>query len=61
MPKRKVRQPEFTHSTFGTFIKNKEIIQKFKETGDSQYNYKKKKDKVYFQHDMAYQDFKRFN
>ena len=59
-----VRQPEFTHSACGTFIKNKEIIQKFKETGDSQYNYqkkKKKKDKAFFQHDMAYGDFKRFN
>ena len=56
-----IRQPEFTHSACGTFIKNKEIIQKFKETGDSQYNYQKKKDKVFFQHDMAYGDFKRFN
>ena len=62
MPEMLVRQPEFEHSACGTFIKNKEIIQKFKETGDSQYNYqKKKKDKAFFQHDMAYQDFKRFN
>ena len=43
MPEMLVRQPEFKHSACGTFIKNKEIIQKFKETGDSQYNYQKKK------------------
>ena len=46
MPEMLVRQPEFEHSACGTFIKNKEIIQKFKETGDSQYNYQKKKKKT---------------
>ena len=61
MPEMLVRQPEFTHSACGTFIKNKKIIQKFKETGDSKYKKKKKKDKAFFQHDMAYEDFKRFN
>ena len=38
--------------------KNKERIQKMKETGDSQYIYQKKLDKACFQHDMAYEDFK---
>ena len=33
--------------------KNKERIQKFKETGDSQYIYQNKLDKVCFQYDMA--------
>ena len=28
-------QPGFTYSAFGPLIKNKEGIQKFKETGDS--------------------------
>ena len=38
--------------------KNKEQIQKFKETGDSRYNYQNELDKLCFQHDMAYRDFK---
>ena len=38
--------------------KNKERIQKFKETGDSLYIYQNELDKVYFQHDTAYGDFK---
>ena len=38
--------------------KNKERIQKFRETGDSQYIYQNKLDKACFQHDMAYGDFK---
>ena len=38
--------------------KNKERIQKFKETGGSRYIYQNKLDNVCFQHDMAYGDFK---
>ena len=38
--------------------KNKERIQKFKETGDSRYIYQNELDKACFQHDMAYGDFK---
>ena len=38
--------------------KNKERIQKFTETGDSRYIYQNELDKVCFQHDMAYGDFK---
>ena len=53
-----LKQPGFTYSTCGTFTKNKEIIQKFKETGDKSYIYKNKLDKACFQHDMAYRDFK---
>ena len=30
-----LRQPGFTYSASGSFTKNKERIQKFKETGDS--------------------------
>ena len=41
-----------------TVYKNKERIQKFKETGDTNYIYKKELDNVCFQHDMAYEDFK---
>ena len=48
MPEMHLRQPGFTYSTFGPFTKNKERIQKFKETGDSQYIYQNKLDKAYF-------------
>ena len=40
------------------FTKNKERIQTFKETGDTNYIYKNKLDKFCFQHDMGYGDFK---
>ena len=53
-----LRQPGFTYSTCGPFTKNKERIQKFKETGDSRYIYQNELDKACFQHDMAYGDFK---
>ena len=53
-----LRQPGFTYSACGPFTKNKERIQKFKETGDTSYIYKNELDKSCFQHDMAYGDFK---
>ena len=34
MPETYLRQPGFTYSTCGPFTKNKERIQKFKETRD---------------------------
>ena len=40
------------------FTKNKKKIQKFKETGDTDYIYKNELNKACFQHDMAYGDFK---
>ena len=55
-----LRQPEFTYSACGTFTKTKERIKKFKQTGDSRYIYRNQLDKVCFQHDMAYGDFKDF-
>ena len=57
MPEMHLRQPRFTYSACGPFI-NKEIIQKFKETGDSQNIHQNELDKAYFQHDMTYVDFK---
>ena len=39
-------------------LKNKERIQKFKETGDTRFIYINELDKASFQHDMAYGDFK---
>ena len=58
MPEIHLRQPGFTYSACGPFTKNKERIQKFKETEDTSYNYKNELDKACFQHDMAYGDFK---
>ena len=58
MPEMHLRQPGFTYSACGPFMKNKERIQKFKETGDSRHIYQNELDKACFQHDMAYGDFK---
>ena len=39
MPEMYLRQPGFTYSASGPFTKNKERIQKFKESGDLRYIY----------------------
>ena len=51
-----LKQSGFTYSACGPFTKNKERIQKFKETGDSRYIYQNKLDKDCFKHDMVYGD-----
>ena len=53
MPGMHLRQPRFTHSACGPFTKNKNRIQKFKETGDTSYIYKTELDKACFQHDSG--------
>ena len=58
MPEMHLKQLIFTYSACGPFTKNKERIQKFKETGDTSYIYKNELDKACFPHDMAYGDFK---
>ena len=58
MPKMHLKHPGFTYSACGPFTKNKERIQKFKETGDTSYIYKNELDKACFQYYMAYGDFK---
>ena len=61
MPEMHLKKSQFTYSACGPFTKNKEIIQKFKETGYTNYSYKNVKnvlDKACFQHDMASGDFK---
>ena len=55
MPEMHLKQPGFNYSGCGSFTKNKERIQKFKETWDTSYIYK---NKACFQHDMVYGDFK---
>ena len=49
-----LRQPKFIYSGCGSFTKNKERIQKFKETENTKNIYRNELDKVCFQHDMAY-------
>ena len=53
-----LKQLGFTYSAYRSFTKNKERIQKFKETEDTSYIHKSEHDKACFQHDMAYEDFK---
>ena len=58
MPVMHLKEPRCSYSALGAFTKNKERIQKFKETGEVSYIYKSELDKACFQHDMAYGDFK---
>ena len=58
MPEMHLRQPQFTYSACGSFTKHKQRIQKFKETGDTNYIYKNELDKACFVHDAAYSDSK---
>ena len=58
MSKIHLKQPVFTYSACGPFTKNRERVQKFKETGDSTYIYRNELDKACFQYYMAYGDFK---
>ena len=58
MPEMHLKQPGLTYSASGPFTKNKEKIEKFKETGDANYIFKNELDKACLQYDMAYGDFK---
>ena len=58
MPEMHLRQPQFTYSACGPFTKHKQRIEKFKETGDTNYIYKNVLDKACFAHDAAYSDSK---
>ena len=53
-----LRKPQFTYSACGPFTKHKQIIQKFKETADTNYIYKNELDKACFAHDAAYSESK---
>ena len=58
MPEMDLKQPDFTYSTCGTFIRNKDRIQKFMSRGNTDYIYKNDLDKACFQHNMAYGKYK---
>ena len=46
-----LKQPRFTYSACGPFAENKERIEKFMQTGNTDFIYK---NEACFQHDMAY-------
>ena len=52
LPEMHLKQPGFTYSACGSFTRNEERIEKFKETGDTNYIYINELDKACFQHDM---------
>ena len=54
MPELHLKQPGFTYSACGPFTKNKERIEKFMQTGNTDFIYRNELDKACFQHDMAY-------
>ena len=54
MPEMHLRQAGFTYSACGPFTKNKEKIEKFMKSGNTDFIYKNELDKACFQHDMAY-------
>ena len=54
MPEMHLKQPGFTYSACGPFTKNKERIEKFMQTGNTNFIYKNELDKACFQHNMAY-------
>ena len=58
MPEIDLKQYGFMYRPCGPFNSKKEKKQKFKQTVDSQYIFHNKLNKVCFQNDIAYEDFK---
>ena len=54
VPEMHLKQPGFTYSACGPFTKNKEGIEIFMQTRNTDFIYKNELDKACFQHDMAY-------
>ena len=54
MPEMHLRRPRFTYSACGPFTKNIERIEKFMQSGNTDFLYKNELDKACFQHDVAY-------
>ena len=54
MPEMHLKHPGFTYNACGPITKNKERIEKFMQTRNTDFIYKTELDKAYFQHDMAY-------
>ena len=58
MPEMHLKQPNFSYGACGPFAKNKERIEKFMQTGNTNYIHKNDLDKSCFQHNIAYGKFK---
>ena len=54
MLKMHLKQPGFAYSACEPFTKNKVRIEKFMQTGNTDFIYRNDLDKACFQHDMAY-------
>ena len=54
MPEMHLKQPCVTYSACGPFTKNKERIENFVQTGNTDFIYKNELVKACFQHKMAY-------
>ena len=51
MTEMQLKQPDFTNSSCGPFTKTKNRIEKFMQTGNTDFIYKNDLDKACFQHD----------
>ena len=60
IPAMHLKQPGFTCSACGPFTKNKERIEKFVQTVNTNFIYRNGLVKACFQHDMAYGEDKAF-
>ena len=54
MPGLYLKQLGFTYSACGPFPRNKNRIEKFMQTGNTDFIYRNELDKACFQHDLAY-------
>ena len=54
MPEMHLKQAVFTYSACGPFTKNKKRIEKFMQTGNTDFIYRNELDKAFFQLDMDY-------
>ena len=54
VPEMHLKQPGFTYSACGPFNENEERIEKFMQTGNTDFIYRNELDKACFQHDIAY-------
>ena len=54
MPEMHLKQPGFTYSACRPFNKNKERIEKFMQTRNTDFIYRNELDKACFQHDITY-------
>ena len=60
MPEMHLKEPGFTYSSRGPFTENKERIEKFMQTRNTDFIYRNELYKACFQHDMAYGKSKDF-